>query len=323
MFNPAIYLTHKTLRQVVNLELADFELSGRFGNFYPKNSRHFVLGVFTSLQKDYVKTLHTENAVERFLAGTNYIEDLVPLRNAWQAAENYETSLRALDDFNFLVRLNQLLVKDNVSIGGQIRGVKKPVEKNSFKFHEFDDASQVEHFLTSLFQWYRTSDTEVNRFLRVFTLLYHLLKTSPFESKNKETIYIAIGFYLRENNIRLLNILNLFDSLDKTITGDIDLNEFINTAFDLIIQKKNKLFYNFEKDMIEITSPKKILNLNRRQIELLKVMQARDKINRSEAAEILDVSFMTAYRDIKGLLKSKLLREQGVGRGTYYVLGSK
>jgi len=324
MFTPSIYITHKTLRQIVDLELSNQEFTTTHKHLIPKYGSHFMKSFILDIQPKYSVTIRSESIIQDFIKGNKEIKDLQPLNNAIQATNSHKNSLRAEDDWNLLFRIFQLISKENLSVRAtNLRSTDNIKEKCIIDLHHFDNSEQLQHFLLELFRWYRTSDTEMNNILRLLCILYHLLKTSPFENKNYETILIIFTFFIRENNLELLNTINIPNYLHSLKNPKIELNEFIGKFLDKFISDKNKLFYEIEKLNLESTAPKKILNLNQRQIQLLKIMQAREKISRKEAADILEVSFMTAYRDIKNLTKKKLLIEQGVGRGTYYVLASK
>lgn len=324
MFQPTIYITHKLLRQIVTLELADAELKYKYKTFSDSNEKTLVLDIFKSFERDYGMITHSDKMILDHLSGKSDIEELRAPRNAVQAVNAFEQSLRAEDDWNLMLRINKLLNKDNLSIQNtNIRGKEPNVEHNSVTLHTFENADQVEHFVLELLRWYRKSENEANKYLRFLTLIYHLLKVYPFHSYNFSTILFCSTFWIRENELSQVNLIPLASALREIENQDCDINEFIQTFVKRLRSETRKVLFEFEKKALELSAPKKILNLNHRQIELLKILQTREKITRSDAAEILEVSFMTAYRDLKGLVKKRLLVENGVGRATHYILASK
>lgn len=323
MFAPAIYITHKTLRQIVDIELANEQYKNEHKHLKPKYDTTYLTKAIHKFQKEFCQTIHSESVIEEFVRGRKEIKELRPVRNALQATTSHKTSLRAEDDWNLLSRTNHLICDwSNALPTPQLRTEKKFKGKVILQPHEFENSAQLKHFVLELFRWYRTSDKDINRILRTLVVLFHLIKSFPFSERNLETIIIVYSFILRENKLDIFYTIDLYEKINK-IDKEIELNEFLNLILEQVMSEKNKLFFKLEKQSLEKSAPKKILNLNKRQIELLKVMQARDKITRRETADLFEVSFMTAYRDIKGLLKKKLLVERGVGRGTYYVLASK
>ena len=91
----------------------------------------------------------------------------------------------------------------------------------------------------------------------------------------------------------------------------------INTLKDLCAENL--------KDTIKEGESKKqpFLNLNKRQLKILKYLQKISQIKREEYVEIMEVSTMTAYRDLDELVKKGLLKVSGQGRSTRYILASK
>lgn len=64
--------------------------------------------------------------------------------------------------------------------------------------------------------------------------------------------------------------------------------------------------------------------LNPRQRELLEYLKIHKKITRTQYAQIFNVSIPTAARDLKKLLKLRLIKAEGpLGPGRYYTLGEK
>lgn len=322
MFQPQIATTHKSLNNIVSLELADQELKLRYRNQIQKYADAYILDVVNNIFSPSKRI--AQRHFRDLLKGKKASSKLTGFKNAYQAVTVFEQSLRAEDDWNLLVRLNQLINKENPSIQDtNIRGGSVAEDEKILSTHEFADSNQVRHFTIELIRWYRKSETEVNKYIRIFTLIYHLLKTSPFFKNNFRTIMIALNFWLKENNILILSILPVSSMISKINDKDLPLNEFLAEILTQILERSNKIMFELEKQEIEANAPRKILNLSERQIEILKILQARDKITRTDAADILEVSFMTAYRDIKGLVRKRLLAERGIGRATYYVLTSR
>lgn len=65
------------------------------------------------------------------------------------------------------------------------------------------------------------------------------------------------------------------------------------------------------------------LNLNKRQLKILKYLQTIPTVKREDYVQMFDISTMTAFRDLNELLEKKLLRVDGQGRATKYLLGNR
>lgn len=322
MFQPGIAITHKILNNIVSLELLDLELKLRYRNIIQKYEYAFIVDVVNTI---FIPAKRfSQRDFRDLLQGRKISTKLKGFKNAYQAVTVFDQSLRAEDDWNLLIRLNQLINKESSSIQAtniRSRGVTE--SEKILSSHDFTDSNQVRHFTFELLRWYRKSETEINKFIRILTLIYHLLKSSPFKKNSFATIMTALNFWLKENNILILSILPVASMISKIEDKNLSLNDFLSEILPQLQDRSNKILFNLEKQEIEAKAPRKILNLSERQIEILKILQSRDKITRADIADILEVSFMTAYRDIKGLVKKRLLTERGVGRATYYVLTSR
>ena len=64
------------------------------------------------------------------------------------------------------------------------------------------------------------------------------------------------------------------------------------------------------------------LDLNPRQLKVLRYLQNVPYIKREDYCHMMDVSTMTAFRDVNDLVRKKLLKVEGQGRGTKYRLST-
>ena len=65
------------------------------------------------------------------------------------------------------------------------------------------------------------------------------------------------------------------------------------------------------------------LDLNKRQLKILRYLQNIPTVQRDDYCQMMDVSTMTAYRDLNDLVSKKLIKVEGQGRGTKYKLASR
>ncbi|MCA9382649.1 DeoR family transcriptional regulator, partial [Candidatus Dojkabacteria bacterium] len=66
-----------------------------------------------------------------------------------------------------------------------------------------------------------------------------------------------------------------------------------------------------------------LLDLNKRQLKILRYLQNVPQVKREDYVHMMNVSTMTAYRDLQGLVDKDLLKVYGKGRGTKYSLVNK
>jgi DeoR/GlpR family transcriptional regulator of sugar metabolism len=60
--------------------------------------------------------------------------------------------------------------------------------------------------------------------------------------------------------------------------------------------------------------------LNSRQIKIVDYLETNRKASRQELTDMIGVSFMTVYRDLKELMEKDYVVQKGAGRGTHYKL---
>jgi len=65
---------------------------------------------------------------------------------------------------------------------------------------------------------------------------------------------------------------------------------------------------------------KLFIDLNKRQLRILKYLQTIPVVRREDYVQMLNISTMTAYRDLNQLVRAKLIKTAGTGRGTKYML---
>jgi hypothetical protein len=85
-----------------------------------------------------------------------------------------------------------------------------------------------------------------------------------------------------------------------------------------IVSLKNEAI-RIEEEKIK-KKKKKLLDLNSRQLKLIRHLKHNPKIKRKEYVKMMGVSTMTAYRDINELVDRNILECKGGGRSTHYVL---
>ncbi len=118
------------------------------------------------------------------------------------------------------------------------------------------------------------------------------------------------------------------DQLIYTIIGRV--RDFLkNSSQDLILQDHKIIFRNtktrvfeheiaVEKNVIDKDQLLNVIQLNYRQIEIIEFAQKNKYFSIEEIMREFATSRMTAFRDLKGLLKHKKLKRTGVGRATRY-----
>lgn len=176
---------------------------------------------------------------------------------------------------------------------------------------------------------------EENRFLQISRFCLELIRLHPFITYNKYTILfiahtlisktvgyennlINLGEFFTQNVEEIVSVARLDDEIERNIKWNELFIGFCN----------NKMSGKYKQIVNEVKgssagSDKPFLDLNKRQLKILKYLQTIPTVKREDYVQMMDVSTMTAYRDLQQLVKNKLLRTTGTGRGTKYLLASR
>lgn len=194
----------------------------------------------------------------------------------------------------------------------------------------------IQDELIRLIDWYRTGAGKIHNIIRIGTVLYRLVRIAPFIVANKLTIFAIAEFLLQKNGY-----------LDRTFlpsTRNLDIyeDEYIEAWSQAIQTSDNSTLWlerfvrNLGHDMSEVkeelqksivvetkATKQPFLDLNKRQLKILRYLQTIPTVKREDYVQMMDVSTMTAFRDLDDLVSKKLIKVDGKGRGTRYMLSTR
>ncbi len=333
-----MYLFHNIVNSLIEVErgLTKIRLSGEDGTKYVLNRNvnalfHTCTELEIKITLKEAEKLHSGSEITtgdlREELVSNYIKTNTMTQSIAQnkvAVANYETILEIYASLG-----------DRIYQAREMR-FRMEGEKPS---HEYNDTANLlakeyenmngETLSTKLIEEiYR--DNEIPEIVRIGLMYFYLLRVQPLRSLNKLTINAFINL--------------LFAKYMQNIPYSWSAEEFFGvnkSEIYKIIGKKEaeqewlKLFINYlESKITDIASSitiannggsfaKNFLDLNKRQLRILKYLQTIPSIRREDFVEMTGVSAMTAYRDLNQLVEYKLLRVYGTGRGTKYMLASR
>jgi hypothetical protein len=339
-----MYLSHNIVNKIVDLEIALNQLNDKFDNekiaeelekkqietlFYFANS----MGVAISL-KDAKKLLVGKRVeVEDFRGQL--------LENVFTA---FQLILTIADNENIDIS-TEILHQINVTIA---RGT---VEDWQLKYREEGDTfSNLYDDLTPLVTKENRSThaqekteqilvefknhNQANSYYRVSMLMYELLKLQPFISYNKITLALLAEMLLLKFSKKKYvpgtqaefftqfkgGITNVY-SHQQEANREVAFHElFLGYLADKALTLADK--HKSDAKFVQATD-KPFLDLNKRQLKILKYLQTIPTVKREDYVQMMEVSTMTAYRDLNELVDNKLIKIKGHGRGTKYMLSSR
>lgn len=348
MYQPNYQLTNKLVNDLIRLEVdrntvetADLNpqnVQSLFLKAKGVNMFHMahIIGVDLTL-KDAEKAADGKKVSTQDARGTvlnNYRNALEYIRSNI-AGTHYDL------DLNVLLHINKILLTD----------WKEPWEVKYRASDEEHDAtldnwlhlkdlkispSQIQHEVLALIDWFKNSEGQVNDVLRIGVLTARLIRLAPFAVLNKLSIIAIVDFlfykagYLEKSFIAVTRNFDLYEqeyleALSYSAENDDNLTIWLerlvnNLATDT---KEIKVTVAKQAEAIAKSSQKPFLDLNKRQLKILRYLQTIPTVKREDYVQMMDVSTMTAFRDLDGLVKKKLVKIEGKGRATRYMLSNR
>lgn len=262
-------------------------------------------------------------------------------RNALEYIRSNESNNYIDLNNNFILHLNRLL------INGWKEDWEAKIRTDDQMDATFDDwlllfdpnigPLTIEKELLNSYDWYKNNITRINIFIRVPVLIYRFIQLMPFKYLNKLTIISILDFILQKGGYVTTNYLSIAKIFDRnnekylelwkkaieSPSGNITywLEAFTEDVVIELTEVANSL--NQIKENLNKSVSKPFLNLNKRQLKILRYLQTIPSVKREDYVQMFDVSTMTAFRDLNELLKRKLLRIDGKGRATKYYLANR
>jgi len=280
-----------------------------------------------------------EKAVEGKKITTNDARGLIlnNFRSALEFVRSDVTKSQLEPDVNMLLHMNKILITEWKEVWeAKLRLDSNDVDSSMDGWVQIRDKSitmfELESKLNEILFWFKTSQGRVHNLIRIGVLFLELVKLAPFSHLNQVTIIALIDLLLFKYGYLTQTFLPIVRELDqhnqenikiwqKIIEeGDMSswLERFILNLKGAIKEDKDKILglVNTSKN----TSKQPFLDLNRRQLKILRYLQTIPTVKREDYVQMMDVSTMTAFRDLTDLVEKKLLRVEGRGRGTKYLL---
>jgi len=196
------------------------------------------------------------------------------------------------------------------------------------------DKDRLEYEIYELIEWYKNVTVQITPLVRIGIFLYRFIELYPFTYANKLTILAYADYLLFKNNYAskiYSSVLKIFNMNEMKYFEGF---EFTRKNFDLSFWLE-AFTHSIYRDMMEIreeisefvkeeekSKDQPFLDLNKRQLKVLRYLQTVPMIKREDYCHMMEVSTMTAFRDLNDLVRKKLIKIEGQGRGTKYRLAS-
>ena len=241
-------------------------------------------------------------------------------------------------DINTILHINKLVSSSWREVWTpQYRNKLTNIQSSSLDWfdvaEEIQNTNEIYSWLTEVLEWYK-NETELNNLIKVGILIYRLIEIHPFTKNNLLTIMGLLDFIFIKLNLSYkinISIVSMFfNNLNELKKGVYysKINKSIEYWLEALLTSISKELETVQNEIYkyimeeEESKKKPFLDLNKRQIKILQYLQNVPYIKREEYCHILNVSTMTAFRDLSDLVRKKLLKIEGTGRGTKYKLYS-
>jgi len=348
MFNPQFAISNKILNNIVSIEkqitaLSLTEISAQQSLKLKATTKTLNLFHFAHMISNNISL----KDAERISEGKIYDHEnqsMVILNNARNLHEFVRSSLQDeyIDiDSSILLHMNKILLANWKELWDvKFRNPQLIEDTDWNDWVRLTDRTieplTLQDELRASFDWYKISAQKVHPLLRVSVLLFRLIQIAPFSHLNKFTIIAAIDFLLKKYGYLEDDYLSTFRLFDTNNSIFISVIEKLTTEnseditlwieyFTEALSSELNYVHGEIKSLIQSAVPQKktFLDLNKRQLKILKYLQTIPTVKREDYVQIMDVSSMTAFRDLNDLVTKKLLKIEGRGRATKYMLTNR
>lgn len=348
MFEPKFNYTDKLVSTLIKIEHHKTNIEGIDLSYESKQKLQNQTKVTTIFHASKLLGINefSLSDSEKYAFAKNYekpqnlaYQILINFRNAIEFnRSNIADSYSELDE-TIMCHLNKLIISNwRENWDARLRNFQESVDENfdywvSFRDKELNDQTRLNE-VKQLIDWFTLNSLNVPFLVRLGVFVYKFIELAPFLAGNLLTMtalvdYIALknnyGSKLYSSTTEILHtntdlILNTYQNAKMSH----DITFFLEVFTESVLKNLIGTRENLNKFIMEEEKSKQqpFLNLNKRQIKALKYLQTVPVIKREDYCHMMDVSTMTAFRDLNDLLRKKLIRSDGKGRGTHYKLTS-
>ncbi len=343
MYEPKYNLTHTILNNILKFEILKtkiecLEIEEDTRKEMKKNTKstnllhlgHLVGVNLTIKDAERIaegKRLETEDA--RGLILTNF-------RNVLEFVLSNFVDTYSDIDLSVLLHINKLMVTNwKESWEAKFRTSTDKLDLSYDNWGDYYDetlnTTEIQDEIVDLLNWYKANSTKIHPIIRTAIVIRRLLEIYPFVYLNKLTL-VAIADYLLYKTDYTSKIcfpiarnFDLYESdyMEAWKADDMTfwIEKFTNNLSNDILEIRETINSKIIAQEKSVKQP--FLDLNKRQLKILRYLQTIPTVKREDYIQMMDVSTMTAYRDLMELVKKKLLKIEGVGRGTKYKLANR
>ncbi len=347
MYNPKFNYSDKLVLNLVKIEHNKTLLHSHDLNYNVryKLAQHIKkIDIFHAAHS--LKLEITLKDAEKVVAGNKLLEIEEPrstilknLKNTLDFNRSQQAESFGEFDTSVMLHLNKLLMLQwRETWEASFRTFNEKIDDRWDAFVQYADTSmpinKVKEEVDELIEWHKYSIPTIVPIVRAGVITYRLIEISPFIGANRYTISSIVDFMLAKNGHGAKSYISIFKIFDlgeerllkalhaSKLSGEI--TPWLDTFTSLYANETNSAREEMQGFLSQEEKSKQqpFLNLSKRQLKVLKYLQNVPTIKREDYCHMMEVSTMTAFRDLNDLVRKKLLKIDGKGRGTKYRLAS-
>jgi hypothetical protein len=312
--------------EVSQKSLRRLEIEGIFEDLFPI-SMHLKLGMNLGDIKKISLGKDIDQKPAKILSNIRQIFDYI---NNNFNNKTFSFNFQLVQHIVKLLQSGLLEVWDVSKIRTGPESVDKSLELRRQKYTEND----LVNLFAEAIIWV-DSDKEVHPIIKAVVFMMLINFNSPFIGYNYLSSLVFFRVILEKYGYGSIFNLPLFKiliqdkegSFKKIVNRCLKEEKGLTELIEYITSKIYAVLNDFKDELLkfdyfEIRNNTSKIDLNERQLKLLKLLQQKVYIRRNEYVKLFKVSPMTAYRDLNYLAEKKLIAPKGQGKSTSYSLTS-
>ncbi len=348
MYQPYYQLSDKILLEIVKLERAfakadtiklSYDLRSKLTQKV-KAQNLFHLGHMLGLQitlRDAEKLAEgrkPESEDPRYILLANF-RNVLEFNRSGVAEDYVQLNSEVLLNINKII-INHWQPNEKNTLRSQAQNLDGQLE-GWINYRDSDiTISEIPQHLNDLLSWYDSTHNKVHKIIRMAIFLWRMVELMPFVAGNKYTLIAILDLLFYQYDYGRVTHTPLLENFDQNeqeywrswdnIQRSHDLTSWLEKFAAAIATSVESHYHQLENMLTEHeekNTSQPFLDLNKRQLKILRYLQNIPTVKRDDYCQMMDVSTMTAYRDLNDLVDKKLLKVEGQGRGTRYKLSSR
>jgi Fic family protein len=351
MFDPKFTITNKILTNVAKIEAAreiieNSPLVPAWEQKFREEAMVRAVHYGTHIEGNDLTLEEAKDVIEgkEITARRRDIQEVLNYQKVVEYINKEGKSKNEIDEETLLnvhkLTVDQLVPEDQVGNYRKVRVVVRGVETGQITFTP-PEATEVPSQIKQMLSWLNDESAKTSSpILKAGTLLYEVVRIHPFTEGNGRTARALATLSLFKDGYDVKRFFSLEEYYDQDISGYYKALQ--SASNQLVVEESERdltswLEYFTEGLAVEITRIKDKVKklsvdlrlkgrqgqivLNERQIKIVEYLDKNGQINNAVWRELFPmISDDTILRDLKALMKNKIIKKRGSTKAAVYLL---